>query len=163
MGDGMVFRCDHCDHVEQVSSGIGFMFPQLYQDVVKKIRKGKYGREWKEVFESRPGAAVDVRMELYVCSECGNCVQDLNLSLYELMFPDAGKKERGIFSSANPAESMEYVMPSELEREYRRIRIYAHMCPKCKNRMHQYRTGELLKCPKCKEVRMYNSGMYMWD
>ena len=77
MGDGMVFRCDHCDHEEQVSCGIGFMFPQLYQDVVKKIRKGKYGREWKEVFESRPGAAVDARMVLYVCSECGNCVQDL--------------------------------------------------------------------------------------
>lgn len=141
MGDGRIYRCNRCGHEEQVSSGIGFMFPQLYQDVVTKIRKGKYGREWKEVFESRPGAAVDARTELYVCPECGNCVQDLNLSLYEPMFPDAGKKERGIFSSANPAEGIEYVMPMELEREYRRIRIYVHRCPECKTRMDQYRTG----------------------
>ena len=162
MGGGTCFSCNQCGHKDTVCFGIGFLFPQLYQDVVEKIRKGKYGREWKQVFESEPGAAVDVEMQLYVCPECGTYKQDLNLSLYKPA-PDADYIQEWILSGRKYDMDMKYVTPYILTKDYRQLKRYVHKCHACGKRMHQYRVGDRLACPKCKKGEMEPAGDILWD
>ena len=163
MGEGKSFRCRRCGHEEIIHTGIGFGFPQLYEDVVRKIRKGEYGQEWKRRFESVPGAAVNAEMLLYVCSGCGCCREDLNLSLYEPVNPAAVCETVDIFCGANPAEDVDYVMPNRLSRDYRKIKVFTHVCPECGKRMHQYKDGERIVCPECREGQMEITGEFIWD
>ena len=163
MGEGRSFRCNQCGHTESASFGIGFGFPQLYQDVAGKICKGKYGRDWKQLFETVPGAAVEAGMQLYVCPECGTCEEDLNLSLYEPVNPEASRRNGRIFSTVNPAEDIVYVMPHELAADYKCLKVYVHKCHACGTRMHQYRDGERLVCTKCRKGEMEPAGEFMWD
>lgn len=163
MGQGKEFRCVECGYHFSAYTGIGFGFPQDYQETVRLIRKGKFGQEWKQLFESRPSTAVNAEQELYVCSSCGKYIMDLNLSLYELMRLDVSQVHEGVFTGANPSVGIEYVMPSDLRRDYKLVKAFPHLCPECGRRMQQYRNDDRLKCPKCQKGQMKLSGMIMWD
>lgn len=164
MGSGIGFRCGKCGYDITVYLGIGFAFPRVYQEVVTAVRKGKFGREWKELFERTSGAAVDANRELYVCSACGRFREDMNLCLYEPKDADVTVVRDEAHSGFMPSEVTEYVTPAELKNRYRLVKVYPHLC-RCGKRMHQYREGDRLKYPKCKDGWMeYDpSGWINWD
>lgn len=94
------------------------------------IRKGVYGSEWKKLFETRPGIAVNVGRDLFACPKCGHFEEKFNLSLYEPMIfpgdPYAAQKLKA-------ASERKFVPPDpDLDQDYRKIRTYKHKCPKCK-------------------------------
>ena len=163
MGNGLGFRCNSCGHVFIACFGIGFCFPMEYEETAEEIRKGKYGQEWKELFESIPGAAIDAEREMYVCSSCGNSKNELNLAIYRPKEPGVSKVHNESFSVAVPVYGREYVMRYELEQDYKLVKSYVHRCPECGKRMHKYREGDILKCPECKKGRMKPNDVLMWD
>lgn len=164
MGMGIGFRCWDCGYKFAACLGVGFAFPRIYQETVSSIRAGKYGREWKELFESTPGAAVNADQELYVCSGCGRFRKELNLTLYEPKDPGLSKVHNTSFSVANPADGAEYVVPWELADKYRMVKVYRHMCD-CGKRMHLVRVDDRLKCPECEDGWMARDpyGDLNWD
>ena len=163
MGNGLGFRCNKCGHEFTASFGIGFMFPVLYRETVKEIRQGKYGREWKELFKTTPGAAVNAEMELYVCGTCGCSVNDLNLAIYEPKKPRAVKIQDPEPAGTMQAKGREYVMPYELKSDYRLVELFIHKCPECGKRMHKYRETDRLKCPECRTGWMEETDSILWD
>ena len=70
-------------------TGIGRLFPKIYEETVKKMRSGKYGDECKKFFKEHPDGAVNCEKELLICEECGVPKTEMNLSLY---LPKEGAK-----------------------------------------------------------------------
>lgn len=163
MGDGISFHCNKCGHRADATFGIGFRFPSVYQETVEEIKAGKYGQEWKELFEKTPGAAINAEMEFYACPYCGGFANEPNLTMYAPNEPGITKVHNERFSIAHPAEGSEYVMLYELGEKYRRVKAFVHKCPECGKRMHKYRWGEELKCPECKTGAMEMDGILNWD
>ncbi len=143
------FRCKECKYVFDAYFGTdNRKLPLLYQEIVKEIRKGVYGEEWKQLFKSRPGIAVNTGHDLFVCRVCRYFEERMDLSLYEpMLFPGDPEAEQKL----KTAKGKKYVLPDpDLEQGYRRIRIYEHTCPKCRNKMNRYAEGYKLRCPKCR-------------
>ena len=163
MGNGISFHCDKCGYKTVASYGIGFRFPTVYHEIVEAIKVGNYGQKWKELFEHTPGAAINAEMEFYVCAHCGSLANEPNLTMYAPNDPGISKTHNESFSIANPAVGREYVMLYELEKNYRRVKVFVHKCPECGKRMHKYKSGEQLKCPECKTGTMEFDGMLNWD
>ncbi len=163
MGYGTEFRCNRCGNTYAALSGIGFRFPEEYRETVKKIRNGEFGKTWKQLFDSIPGAAVNVERELYVCPNCGTFAIEPNLTIYEMKKPISSKPENSRRSVAHPPSGEEYVVPYELRQDYRLVKSYSHNCPECGRRMHKYRPDDRMKCPECKEGQMEPSRALMWD
>ncbi|WP_154649900.1 hypothetical protein [Butyrivibrio proteoclasticus] len=46
MGTGYRFKCKECGHEYSILLGIGFLYPKVYRDTLKKIADGKYGEEF---------------------------------------------------------------------------------------------------------------------
>ncbi len=163
MGDGTTFRCRHCGYEYTAYTGIGFLFPEVYEETVREIRKGNFGLPWKELFENTPGAAVNAGMELYVCTGCGLLSAEQNLSVYEPKDPNLSKIHTTRFAAAYPAVGGEYVTPHELERDYLLVQAFPHKCLECGERMRRYTANEIPECPKCRQERMEPSGEILWD
>ena len=163
MGNGISFRCNKCGYETVASYGIGFLFPITYKETVEAIKTGDHGREWKELYEHTPGAAINAEMEFYICAHCGSFVNEPNLAIYAPYDPEISKIHNECFSVANPAVGCEYVMRYELEENYRLVKAFVHKCPECGKRMHKYKPGEQLKCPECKTGTMELDGTLMWD
>ncbi len=163
MGNGIEFTCKKCGHTDSAMFGVGFLFPDVYQNTVSEIKAGKYGSKWKELFEQIPGAAVNAEEELYVCPACGGYASEPNLTIYEPKDPAISKVHNEVFAIANPASGQEYVVPWELAGDYRRVKVFVHKCPECGKRMHKYRAGDRLRCPKCRQGWMEETGYLNWD
>ncbi len=153
MGIGIEFTCNKCGHDYCAISGIGFGFPNEYQETVEEIKNGKYGKDWKRLFESTPGAAINAEKEFYVCPDCGAFDTEPNLAVYAPKDPTSPKDE----------EINEYHTPYELQTDYHLVKSYIHKCPKCGKRMHKYRVTDYLRCPECNEGQMEPSGQLLWD
>lgn len=165
MGECLSFKCRECGHVTGANVGIGFFFPKEYQDTVKRIRNGEYGPEWKELYESTPGAAVNAEADFYVCPSCGAAGSELNLSIYQPKVPERSQAHEKQFCGACPAVGMEYVMPGELKEDYIPVKEYVHACPACAKPMRLYAEGDKVKCPECRDGWMEADpeGMVLWD
>ena len=162
MGYDMKMICLNCGHVYQVFLREGYCFPQMYQWAVETIRLGKRGREWKELLEKTPHAAVNIDKHLYVCDTCHFFVPRQELSVYVPIDPDkTSLVHNEPYSQDFPAVGMEYALPIEIYHYYRLVKEYVHPCPECRNPMHRYR-GEVLMCPRCKEKTMTWEGTPLW-
>ena len=72
MGNGRVFRCEKCNNGSILMVGVGAGFPDEYKEVIKDIKNGVYGENYKEKLLSRKDIAVDLETNLYVCDKCGD-------------------------------------------------------------------------------------------
>lgn len=45
MGTGFMYKCSKCNKEYDITPGTGMMYPFIYEEVVDKIRKGKFGRQ----------------------------------------------------------------------------------------------------------------------
>lgn len=144
------FRCRECKYVFDAHFGTGIReLPWLYQEIVTSIRKGVYGTEWKQLFKTRPGIAVNVGRDIYVCPHCRHFEEKFDLCLYEPMIfpgdPEAAQKLKA-------AAERKFVPPApDLDQDYRKIRTYEHRCPKCRSVMRRYGEGYRLRCPQCRK------------
>ena len=152
MGSGYGFVCKKCGNRYSVNTGIGFIFPNEYKKLVDKIKKGRYGEDWKHLFMSTPGAVVDAEKELYICKGCGNWDVSPVASIYAPDKPDSIEKP------------VHYVMKSDLESDYHIVKRYYHKCGKCGKRMHRATEREMisLPCPKCGGTDTA-ADLIMWD
>ena len=151
MGSGMEYRCRSCGNTYYACFGIGMFFPEEYAKVLKKIKKGKYGKELQEIALNTPHVAVDAETYLYECRKCGNWRIEEGLSLYE---PDDFELLKDIEfgqKTVRQLGEMPYVMWSDIRKYYHIVKRYVHKCDKCGSRMHKLTVDEIdsLPCPKC--------------
>ena len=151
MGNGRVFRCGCCKRELVAESGIGMLFPEQYRGAVRAVLKGKYGPEWKELFENTPGAALDVERELYYCGSCEMISSEFNMTLYAPKEPAVPEEHTDLSAYVYSFGNCVHVVPWELKGKYRRIRTYVHKCRTCGKRMRRYREGDRVRCPMCLE------------
>ena len=163
MGNGLILTCSKCGYHDDISLGVGFMFPTVYQETVTRIQAGEFGDHWKELFESIPGATVNAEDEFYACPSCGHYSVEPNLAIYAPKDPNESKVHPEGFSVCNPARDKEYVTPWEIGTKCRLVKTYVHRCPECGKRMHKTRTTDRLKCPKCKAGLMEETDAFNWD
>ena len=146
MGTGYSFTCSKCKHRFSASWGIGFSFPQVYEDTVKKIKAGAYGSLWQDLMNT----------EKY--EQC--------LSLYIPKDPEHLKIKYQL-DSVEELNERPYILTAEIRAEYRILKRYIHKCDKCSGVMHRATEEEMnvLTCPKCggEPEKPGYMGMIMWD
>ena len=151
MGTGIEYKCPKCSFQKSFHLGSGFGYPSVYQEVIDKIRKGAYGKEWKMFFEEHPGAVVNAEIELYRCPACNHLEEDYNLSLYE-------------HKEGRPPEYGYWISWGDEKQNYRYIKSYKHHCPKCGKRMKKITEDTApIPCPKCGEILEQDPWLVKWD
>ena len=184
MGEGYGFTCQKCGKNYEVLLGIGFAFPFVYEETVKKIQKGKYGAKAKKLFQNEPFAAVDCETGLFKC-ECGNWKAEEIMDFYVPKDREKIKaKEYGRWSIATEeAEEhigktveeighIPYVSQGELQDDFQLVFSLPHVCKKCKKEMKRIKHPDSyvmrygLSCPKCGAKNRFDprhTGMILWD
>ena len=153
MGRGKSYKCSKCGKEYSASWGCGYMFPLEYEELIKAIKKGKYGEEWKEVLLSDEYTVVDAETHVYLCRSCNHWTTAPGLSLYLPKDP-------------SHAEKKACVIESDLKDDYKVLKRRIHRCEKCGSRMHRASNSELdkLPCPDCGgEPEEGSGGMILWD
>lgn len=149
MGRGYTSKCEICGYEFSGTYGIGFLFPQQYEELVEKAKSGELGNEIQSFFEENEDGAIDAEYVTLCCEDCGNLEIGYDLSMW---LP----KEKN--------EPVGYVMRIDLEDNYKKVMDYPHICSKCSGKMkviHQ-KDHKKLKCPKCKKI-MKEDKMLLWD
>ena len=151
MGSGKVFICSSCGERFSAMTGIGRLFPKIYEETVKKMRSGKYGDECKKFFKEHPDGAVNCEKELLICEECGVPKTEMNLSLY---LPKKGAKNIPEMPFGN---------------DFRKFTLYAeypHKCDQCGGICNVVKSSKIkrMTCPVCKGVMQEDpAGLILWD
>lgn len=166
MGQGVMYKCSKCHKSYNANWGVGFLFPQVYEKMMKDIKNGKYGAEWQKIVLSDETIAADAEEYIYVCRKCGNWGIEPGLSLYAANNQDAAQEcteERRWFSRGTGV----FVAPYELGENYHILKCRIHQCSKCGSRMHKATVIEAynLKCPHCGSEPDENTKRekIMWD
>ncbi|MBR3635491.1 MAG: hypothetical protein IKN47_04780 [Lachnospiraceae bacterium] len=156
MGYGRMYVCKTCVQRYFAGGGIGYLYPQVYRDLVKDIKDGKYGKEQAKVFKETPCAAVSAENFVYICRNCNNWKVDKDPTVYKPKDNDEALR------SAKADMKAGYVLMLD---EYTACRRYYHRCDKCGGRMHKATDSELerLACSKCEEINEAKAGIVMWD
>lgn len=166
MGYGFGFTCSKCGEQYCATCGVGFEFPQVYQELLKDIKNGKYGAEWQKLALSDETVAVDAERYLYVCSKCGCWAVESGHSLYVANDMDVAQKSREK-RNWTVSRAAAFVAPIELKEDYHLLKRRVHKCSGCGSRMHKATDIEAynLKCPHCGSVPDENTvrSEIMWD
>ena len=152
MGSGITLKCPKCSFKKAYHMGVGFMFPRVYDRVVKAIKNYDYGAEWLDFFRDHPGAAIDAKKELYHCRLCNAIIDDYNLDLYES-------------KNGTPPENGYVALWADLDHEYEFVKHYTHHCPICDGRMkriHTKKDFDAIPCPRCGTTLIAKQD-FMWD
>ena len=154
MGEGYVMKCTKCGKEHHMYLGIGFLFPQEFQQVQKEAKAGRYGKRLQQILKDCPGTVVDAERDLFYCPVCGQWEVGPVLDAY---IPDI------------PAEGTDsnYYMADDLQNSGRVRKEYSRICS-CGQKMQRWDgqkpLAELgLKCPDCGgDLEMLND-LIMWD
>ena len=164
MGTGYRYVCSKCKEEYEVFQGIGMLFPTTYKNLVDKIKKGEYGKEWKELFETTKNVAVDAETHIYCCSECRSWNAEPGISLYVAVNDSAIEDVKNGYAVFYDDDSIPAMMGNKPE--YRLLKEYEHKCKKCGSVMHETGNEEIcsLPCPKCGSAPdMEHFGIINWD
>ena len=156
MGNGRVFRCEKCNNGSILMVGVGAGFPDEYKEIIKDIKNGVYGENYKEKLLSRKDIAVDLETNLYVCDKCG----DWNVNYcFDFYIP----KDKEDIDKISKEDF--YIYPNELKERFERIEQIVHYCDECKNEMRKIvdiNEDISLKCNICNS-NMKEEGFMNWD
>lgn len=161
MGTGYNYVCKTCGKEFTAYLGVGFMYPQLYQDVMNSAREGKLGIKVKQFVIDNPHAAIDPKSVIAKCEKCGNYEAVSDLGMY---LPKKGNSpfiHKGNWTVGDCDNKNEYVFEFD---QYDLIDRYDHKCSSCGGRMQvlQDEEPESLKCPACGD-EMVVRDVIMWD
>lgn len=178
MGYGVNINCK-CGSKELIL-GVGMAFPMVYQETMKDIKNGKYGKEMAKLANETELVTVDAELTPYLCENCGFIEANQCLDLYKPNDIEAAKKVViGNWTAAEPRSNKTvgelgdwpyWTPPSNDEDDFREnegdyvlLKEYEHMCPKCKKMMKKVTENlENIKCPKCGEKYKTFPGV-LWD
>lgn len=171
MGNTYEISCKKCGYAIRIIEGAGFLFPMIYQDTVKKMKKGELGEQAQVFFANHPDGAINCDMTLAQCKGCGEYFETYDWSMHlpkpEIQLPDGASDAEWQDEKSNLTE--DYVMPRELDEEYDLYEKFNHPCPKCGSKAevvddyHEKLTKGLLKCPRCGSELEGNQGNILWD
>ena len=167
MGTGYELTCNNCGNCYQVTLGVGFAFPRIYENLIEAIEAGRFGEEWRELAAQTDQFGIDAEDHLYRCDECGYWECAPSLSIYapkdieKVLNTQYGEKtvrERG---------RVPYVTSEDLKADYKLIKERVHVCRRCGNDMHMISSRGLfravLKCPDCGSRLEWNKAKFLWD
>ena len=157
MGTGYGFICTRCKKKYRVSFGSGFC-PELgYEEAIKDIRLGKYGGDWKVLYEYIPNLVMDPDYTVYIC-ECGHWENEMDVTLYAPNNPVDIQmridKECEKYGDEGKHFYEAWLSAEERNEQYHILREYNRICPKCRSIMKKisYEEVEWLSCPECGEI-----------
>lgn len=164
MGYGYRYLCKKCRTKYGMRLGVGVDFQKVYAQIVKRIKLGLYGEEWKELYLSRKFVAVNVEKNLYVCEGCGNWKTQFILDLYVPKDPDALKHETYGTKALEEWGFVPFASAHELSKDFKLLKSYYHKCPQCNRRMRKAlkKDFEALPCPSCQRKNTYEKSI-LWD
>lgn len=151
MGSGKVFKCKACGEEFSATTGVGMMFPTVYEKTVQNIRSGEYGEDWKKFFGEHPDGVVNCEKELLICEECGVPRIEMNLSLYL------------------PKEGAKNIPKMPFGNDFRKFTLYAkypHKCDKCGGACNVVKSAKIKRvtCPECGGGMEEDiGGAILWD
>lgn len=162
MGSGYRKKCPKCGFEFFSSSGVGFLFPMVYEKTVQKAKEGELGEELREFFAEYKDGAINAERVTLCCEKCGNLSCDMDLTMYVPNDKKAKENTHGRWSVAFDFERVDYVTTTDLERFYDEYTKYPHKCDKCGGTMRILKGNEELSCPKCK-VPLETADIILWD
>lgn len=163
MGYGEMFKCSKCGNEYDVCLGIGFLHPDVCREELKKIKKGKYGEDWKKLALSEEYTVVDTENFVYICGKCGHWVNENAVSLYAPKDAAKLKKKKYGIKTVEEWGEVPYIMDPK---DFRLLKRKVHKCSKCGELMHKATPEEIdnLPCPKCGGEKMKDYGnSFYWD
>ncbi len=166
MGTGYTKKCPKCGFEFHSSTGVGFMFPQVYAEAVQKAKEGVLGEEIQNFFNEHKDGALNAEFVTLCCEKCGNLSNDMDLTMYIPSAKKPAKINHGRWSVAFEFEGADYVDWTDLEKYYDEYAKYPHKCEKCGGPMRCISENEVededLLCPECK-APLETVGEVWWD
>lgn len=167
MGYGYHCHCEECGNDASFSVGVGFAFPEVYQNTLADARDGRYGEEWQGLALSSDYVAIDAEDKLYRCGECGYWEAAADLSLYAPK--DVGSLRSKRYGEKTVAEwgRVPYVCQPDSDGGYVLLKRREHPCAKCGAPMQPVALDGAsdrveLKCPEC-GGKMFAENTLLWD
>ncbi len=177
MANGWILACKSCAKKYRFRLGCGFLFPKVYEETIKKAKKGELGKQIQSFLEKNPDGVIDCDKVLLRCDHCGLLFTDLDLAMYNPS-QQYEPEPKPFWSIACRFEGAEYVTKRELEDHYDLVERYEHICPKCHAVMDVITMAEMEKkmrrafqnedqmsdipCPECKKP-LQLTGFMNWD
>lgn len=149
MGWGGTLICKHCNYRFPFSVGWGFMLPYLCEEILKDIKHGKYGDEFKNDALSHPSAVVRQSYEIYVCKKCGKLHSGEKIELWNPIIEQENDKHF-------------YISKDKLEATHQLIHHLVYHCDYCGEEMVELTDYEEIKCPHCKSTLIVEEDI-LWD
>lgn len=140
MGYGYSFTCKNCKHKYEVFLDSGMFYAESCQRLEKRIESGKCGKKRQQVFKETPYARVNAENIVFICDECKQWKNELDLALYAPVNPDS------VICHEN-----DYEYDCDFPDKYRVVMEYTKKCTKCRKPMRLAKDEEFehLACPKC--------------
>lgn len=161
MGRGYELKCEKCGYSCKVRFGIGFAYQSACAIILEEMKKGTYGKRFREAAVNTVGAAIHHDCSIFICDHCGNWRNDVRIDLCAPI--GAPKKRIHRFSvAANDPTDVPYVMEFEIGNDYSVVRSKRHLCGKCRHQMRQIKKDEKLQCPECK-CELVKDNVLCWD
>ena len=161
MGVGYTYVCKKCGYTFSANLGVGFNYPKLFQEVMKKAKKGDLGMQAKRFLKENPNGVISPRNVIARCEACGEYegVFDFNMYVPKVGHDPKPSKENWSVTSQN--DGIEYVFDFD---EYDLKENFDHRCSSCGGKLHvlDEEEPEVLECPHCGED-MLIEGMIYWD
>ncbi len=82
MGTGYEMICKKCGYSFSARTGVGYLFPTVYEDTVKQSKEGKLGKEIKDFFHDHPDGVINAEDVTLCCNECGHLFTGQDLTMY---------------------------------------------------------------------------------
>lgn len=82
MGRGFGLICRKCRYEFGIHLGVGFGFPQNYQNIMEAAKAGKLGREVRYFLRENPEGTLDCSQVLLQCTVCDSLERGIDLSMY---------------------------------------------------------------------------------
>ena len=165
MGQGYKFSCNECGFSVSASLGIGFLYPNVCEKILDKMKEGAFGEEIKEAANTIPGVAVHQKSSVFICDKCRSWRVD---DLIDLCVPiKEGNTKKRRFRIANESPNLvTYVMDCDIGDTFEILHSVELTCNCCNSKMRDVKESGFsllkLKCPECqKKIDITES--YFWD
>lgn len=164
MGQGFGVKCKKCGYGFDACLGFGMLFPDVYQENVKKMKSGELGEEAKKFFDEHPNGVINSEQVVAKCRNCGNYDVVDDLTMY---VPKAGVMPL----TEEQIKDIGYFVESDIKKSYVKFMDYPHKCSQCGGKSKVYKSfikkamKAELKCPKCEGAMGLDPErmIIMWD
>lgn len=134
MGSIYTCKCNKCGFSYEAWTGVGFLFPKVYEETVNKMKAGEYGPQGKDFFEAFPNGAITCDNVVIQCTRCHKLSEVPELTMYipnNRYDPQKINENKVPWSTAFSFNNKKYVSSGDLNKYYTEFEKYDHKCPEC--------------------------------